>query len=290
MLTLQPCTRKARSETMAAAITYLFVPGNRPERFAKAMASGADCIILDLEDAVAPADKSAARKAIAHWAEDTQATSPDLLSRAWVRISDVASPEFALDMMLLKSTNLTRVMLPKCESADSVATARRGLTQETSILPLIETARGMVALNDIANAPHVHRLAFGALDYMLDLDIPADSPALGFAASQLAIASRAAGLPPPVAGVTPALDATQVTQDSSEARALGFGAKMCIHPAQVTAVRQAFAPSALELAWATRVMQAWKTSGGGALQLDGKMVDRPVVLKAERIMASALSI
>ena len=88
--------------------------------------------------------------------------------------------------------------------------------------------------------------------------------------------------------MTPALDAAQVTADTMAARALGFGAKMCIHPTQVAAVRQAFAPSAIELAWATRVLHNWQSSSGGALQLDGKMIDRPVVLKAERILACAL--
>ena len=269
-------------------ITYLFVPGNRPERFSKALASGADCIILDLEDAVALADKPFARTAISNWVADTQAATPEQLSRVWVRINDLSSDEYLHDMALLQSLSLKRVMLPKCESANHVASVCNGLPHGASILPLIETARGVVALNEIAHAPGVHRLAFGALDYMVDLDIPADSPALGFAAVQIAVASRAAGLPQPVAGVTPAVDAAQVTADTMVARSLGFGAKMCIHPVQVAAVRQAFAPSAPELVWATRVLDAWHSSSGGALQLDGKMIDRPVILKAERIMASSL--
>ncbi len=234
---------------MPAAITYLFVPGNRPERFAKALDSGADCIILDLEDAVALADKPAARAAIAQWAQDALTQESQTRARVWVRINEVASPEFALDIALLQSLFLgsdlsPQVMLPKCESVDQVATLCNGLPEGARVLPLIETARGMVALNDIAKTPNVHRLAFGALDYMVDLHIPADSPALGFAAAQIAIASRAAGLPAPLAGVTSALDSAQVTADTLAARALGFGAKMCIHPTQVAAVRQAFAPSA----------------------------------------------
>jgi citrate lyase subunit beta / citryl-CoA lyase len=167
----------------------------------------------------------------------------------------------------------------------------------------VETARGMVALHDIAAAPGVARLAFGSLDYMVDLDIPSlrsdvdvggsvagngvSNFALDFAATQIAIASRAAGLPSPVAGVTPELDAGRVTADMAHARTLGFGAKMCIHPSQVAAVRAALLPSAQELAWAQRVLQAWQASAGGAIQLDGKMVDRPVVLKAERIVADS---
>lgn len=261
--------------------TYLFVPGNRPERFAKALASGADRIIIDLEDAVAPADKAGARTAIAEWLGSPAAPR----ERVLIRINDVTSTWHADDLALAHAVQVACVMLPKCEAADQVAAVRASLAPDGSVLALIETARGMVALQDIAAAPGVLRLAFGALDYMVDLDLPAGSPALDYAAAQIAIASRAAGLASPVAGVTPELDAARVAADMAQARALGFGAKMCIHPSQVVAVRTALAPSAEEMDWAQRVLQAWNACAGGALQLDGKMIDRPVVLKAERILA-----
>lgn len=263
--------------------TYLFVPGNRPERFAKALASGADRIILDLEDAVAPGDKAAARAAIAEW----MASAGQAQGKVLIRINDAATGWYAQDLALARSVRAVCVMLPKCEAAAQVSAVLAELTSSASVLPLIETARGMLALPDIAAAPGVARLAFGALDYMADLDIPADSLALDVAASQIAVASRAAGLASPLAGVTPALDAAQVSDDMRHARSLGLGAKMCIHPAQIAAVRAALAPSAQELAWAHRVLQAWQASGAGAFQLDGKMVDRPVVLKAQRIAAQA---
>ncbi len=264
--------------------TYLFVPGNRPERFAKALASGADRITLDLEDAVAPADKAAARAAMAEW---MAGCAPGMRDKVLIRLNDAATPWHAQDLALARSVQAVCVMLPKCEAAAQVAVVMAQLTSNATVLPLIETARGMLALPEIAAAPGVARLAFGALDYMADLDIPADSLALDVAASQIAVASRAAGLASPLAGVTPALDAAKVTDDMRHARSLGFGAKMCIHPAQVAAVRAALAPSAEELAWAHRVLQAWQASGAGAFQLDGKMVDRPVVLKAQRIAAQA---
>lgn len=263
--------------------TYLFVPGNRPERFAKALASGADRIILDLEDAVAPADKAAARAAIAQW----MASAGEASAKVLIRINDAATPWYAQDLALARSVQAVCIMLPKCESTAQVSAALAQLAANATVLPLIETACGMLALPDIAAAPGVARLAFGSLDYMADLDIPADSLALDFAASQIAVASRAAGLASPLAGVTPALDAAQVNKDMVHARSLGFGAKMCIHPAQVAAVCAALAPSAEELAWAQRILQAWEASGTGALQLDGKMVDWPVVLKAQRIAAQA---
>lgn len=264
--------------------TYLFVPGNRPERFAKALAAGADRIILDLEDAVAPADKTAARTAIAGWmGSSTRETREKVL----IRINDAATPWYMQDLALAGAVHAMCVMLPKCEAAAQVSSVLAPLADNATVLPLIETARGMMALPFIAATPGVARLAFGALDYMADLDIPADSVALDYAASQIAIASRAAGLASPLAGVTPALDAACVTEDMAHARTLGFGAKMCIHPAQVAAARAALAPSAGELAWAQRVLQAWKVSGAGAIQVDGKMMDLPVVRKAERIVAQA---
>ena len=282
--------------------TYLFVPGNRPERFAKALAAGADRIIIDLEDAVAPADKATARAAIAQWMGGV-ASTPDVRSQVLIRINDAATPWHADDLALVRSVQAPCVMLPKCEAASQVAQVLTHLAAGATVLALVETARGLLALHEIAAAPGVARLAFGSLDYMVDLDIPslrdegrqgaaaagggASNVALDFAAVQIAIASRAAGLPSPVAGVTPELDAARVTADMLHARTLGFGAKMCIHPFQVAAVRAALLPSAQELAWAQRVLQAWDASGGGAIQVDGKMVDRPVVLKAQRIVANA---
>lgn len=264
-------------------LTYLFVPGNRPERFAKAFAAGADRVIIDLEDAVAPADKAAAREAVARW----MAGAGEARNKALLRINDSATEWHAADLALAAGVAVPCVMLPKCEAAGQVAALLAALPKGSSVLPLIETARGMLALGEIAFAPGVARLAFGSIDYMADLNLPPDSLALAYAASQIAIASRAAGLPAPIAGVTPALDAATVGADMARERSLGFGAKMCIHPAQVAAIRAALAPGAEELAWAERVLQAWGDGAGGAIQVDGKMVDRPVVLKASRIVAQA---
>lgn len=269
-------------------LTYLFVPGNRPERFAKALTSGADRIIIDLEDAVAPGDKPSARAAIEQWFADCMATSGRDCNQVIIRINDAATAWYAEDLALAAKLQVGCVMLPKCEAASQVAAVLSQLNQDATVLPLIETARGMLALHEIAAAPCIARLAFGSLDYMADLDIPAGSVALDFAGAQMAIASRAAGLASPVSGVTPDLDAAKVRADMAHDRTLGFGSKMCIHPAQIAAVCAALAPTATDLAWAQRVLQAWNTSsGGGVITLDGKMVDKPVVLKAERIAALA---
>lgn len=267
------------------AITYLFVPGSRLERFAKALASGADRVILDLEDAVSPADKAKARAAIADWVGTLAAAER---ARLLVRINDAASPWHADDVLWLQPSSILHIMLSKCEHPAQIANVLSGLPVGATVVPLIETARGVLNAVAIAQAANVERLAFGSLDFMLDLDLPGPGFALDSAATAVALASRAAGLPAPVAGVTPELDADQVRTDLSHARALGFGAKMCIHPTQVAVVREAFQPDAQSLAWAQRVIQQWQAgNGAGAIQVDGKMVDKPVLLRAERILALA---
>ena len=270
-----------RATVPFSPFTYLFVPGNRPERFDKALASGADRVILDLEDAVAPDDKAAARSSIAAWLDQSAAARDRIL----VRINDTSTPWHVEDLNLLRQIQPCTVMLPKCEDERQIAAVHSCLTPPATLVALIESARGVEALQRIAGAPGVSRLAFGALDYMVDLDIPADSPALAQTAIQIAVASRAAGLAKPIAGVTPDMDTKRVASDMREAMALGFGAKMCIHPMQIAAVRQAITPSEQEVAWAQRVLLAWNAGAGGVLQVDGKMVDRPVVLKAERIIS-----
>jgi citrate lyase subunit beta/citryl-CoA lyase len=265
--------------------TYLFVPGNRPDRFAKALASGADRVILDLEDAVAPDDKTAARQAIAAWLNTLATADRD---RCLVRINDAGSAWHLDDINWLQLTNLKAVMLSKSESSEQIARVTSSLPSDGVVVPLIETACGLLAATAIAQAAQVSRLAFGSLDYMLDLDLPGPGFALDTAATMVAIASRAAHLPPPIAGVTPELDASRLQSDLAQACALGYGAKMCIHPTQVAVVRDAFKPDATSLAWATRVVSQWRHSeGAGAIQVDGKMVDKPVLLRAERILALA---
>jgi citrate lyase subunit beta/citryl-CoA lyase len=226
-----------------------------------------------------------ARQAISAWLNTLTAADEE---RLVVRINDAASAWHSDDKNWLKSLNMKAVMLSKCETPEQVAEVACCLPSGGAVLPLIETARGVLAAASIARAAQVSRLAFGSLDYMLDLDLPGPGFALDAAATLVAIASRAAHLPPPIAGVTPELDASRVQSDLAQARALGYGAKMCIHPAQVAVVREAFKPDAASLAWAQRVLTQWRQSpGSGAIQVDGKMVDKPVLLRAERILALA---
>jgi citrate lyase subunit beta / citryl-CoA lyase len=265
--------------------TYLFVPGDRPERFAKAFASGADAVVLDLEDAVAPAAKGPARDAMARWAQQADEA---LVARAVVRINDAASPAFSDDLRLLHAARMTAVMLPKAESVAQVQ-AVRAAVPDARVLALIESARGVANLAQVAGADGVVRLVFGTLDYALDLDldIAESADGLAHAAGAIAVASRVAGLPSPVAGVTPQLDdEARLLADLTWSRRHGFGAKLCIHPRQVAALHCALAPTQQAIDWARRVLAA-EAASPGAAQLDGRMIDRPVVLQALRTLQRA---
>jgi citrate lyase subunit beta/citryl-CoA lyase len=269
----------------AAALprTYLFVPGNRPERFGKALASGADAVILDLEDAVAPQDKAAAREAITTWCQTTRLEP----GRIIVRINDESAEWFEDDLELIHAAGLHAVMLPKAELASQVARVASALPESGFVIPIIESARGLLNVDAIAAAEDVQRLAFGTLDYAADLDLSGDSSGLLYPACRMALASRAAGLASPIAGVTPDLGNEDILlADLGLARACGFGAKLCIHPNQVGTVHRALAPTAAELDWAQRVVSAAEKETG-AFQIDGKMVDRPVILKARTILGRA---
>ncbi len=261
--------------------SYLFVPGDRPERFAKALASLADAVVVDLEDAVAPAAKDHARTEVAA----LLAESPDR-PRIVVRINDEHSAEFAADVAMLATCGAAAVMLPKAERPFTIERLRAACPG-IAVLPLVETARGMLDARALAEAPGVQRLVFGTLDYALDLDLGPDPAALDAGHAHLALVSRAAGIESPVAGVTTALDdESQLLADFARARAFGFGAKLCIHPKQVAPLHAALAPAPEELAWARRVLQAAENAPG-AVQLDGRMVDRPVIERARRILARA---
>ena len=172
-------------------------------------------------------------------------------------------------------------------AASRATGSTHGLRLSRLVLPLIESARGVLNLAAVAAAPGVQRLAFGTLDYAVDLDLSGDERGLIVPATQIALASRCAGLGSPIYGVTPAIgDELQLLADLEFGRAFGFGAKLCIHPKQVAAIHRALQPTAAEIDWARRVL-AVAEGGEGAAQLDGKMVDRPVVLKAHAILSRA---
>jgi citrate lyase subunit beta / citryl-CoA lyase len=255
--------------------SWLFVPGNRPDRFDKACATRAHGVIVDLEDAVPPGDKSSARDALRRWLRPGQPV--------FVRVNAVGTEWFDDDVAVCAEPGVAGIVLPKTEHADHVtrvAGARAGLP----ILPLVVTARGLWNALAIAQAPGVLALLFGSLDFQVDTGVADDE--LLYARSHLVIASRVAGIPAPVDGVTQAFDDPELLRrDCCRSRQLGFGGKACIHPNQVDIVNAAFAPGAEDVDWAQRVVAAFERSGGRAAQLDGRMIDRPVLLKAQAILA-----
>lgn len=258
--------------------SYLFVPGRMPERFAKAAGSGADAIILDLEDAVGPEAKPEARANVVRWFGSG--------GTGVVRINGMESPWFDDDLAALASCDATAIMVPKA-TPDSLAAVAEKLPGR-ALVALIETAEGLAALRLSVTCPGVARLAFGNLDFGADTRIPGTGAILDPARFEIVLASRLGGLAQPIDGVTAELkDAGILGEEVARSRMLGFGAKLCIHPAQVPATNEGFTPSGAEIDWATRVLSALSEAAGSVVQVDGKMVDRPVIERARQVLADA---
>ncbi|HCJ28589.1 MAG TPA: CoA ester lyase [Pseudomonas sp.] len=261
----------------------LFVPATRPDRIPKALATGADSVIVDLEDAVAEHLKSEAR----HHLDAFLAADPSV--RVLVRINAAGHAQQADDLKVCAAhPGVFGVLLPKVESAAQVAdVAACG----RPVWPIIESARGLAALAEIASATSVERLSFGALDLGLDLGLASGTPGaeriLDQARYALLLQSRLAKLAPPLDSVFPDIkDLHGLARMTRDARDMGFGGLLCIHPSQVAVVHETLMPSAEELAWAQRVLSAG-ASGEGVFVVDGQMVDAPVLGRARRLLQRA---
>ncbi|MHB0763531.1 HpcH/HpaI aldolase/citrate lyase family protein [Stutzerimonas sp. NM35] len=261
----------------------LFVPATRPERIPKALASGADAVIVDLEDAVAQDLKAEARDNL----DAFLASHPE--ARVLVRINAPGHEQQAADIALCaQHAGVIGVLLPKVESVAQVkAVAACG----KPLWPIVESARGLAALGEIAAAEGVERLSFGVLDLGLDLGLSSGSAAaermLDQARYALLLQSRLAGLAPPLESIFPDIkDLHGLAEATANARDMGFGGLLCIHPSQVAVVHETLMPSAEELAWAQRILAAG-ASGDGVFVVDGQMVDAPVVGRARRLLQRA---
>ncbi|KRE64234.1 citrate lyase beta chain [Arthrobacter sp. Soil736] len=268
---------------VSEAVTALFVPGDRPERFAKATASGADVVIIDLEDAVAPADKAAAL-----------ASAVDALARggvrALVRVNPIDSPAYDAEITALLSLTewqhhgLLGIIVPKADDPEVLLRLRNRLPADLALVPLIESAAGLIHALELAQVRGITRLAFGAIDFALDINADSGDRYLDHARSELVLASRAAGIAAPLdSPCTEIRDAGRISESARLARNFGFSGKLCIHPAQIPFVGAAFAPAEEEVAWALSVIDA----EGGATQVAGQMIDRPVTERAKRILHQA---
>jgi citrate lyase subunit beta / citryl-CoA lyase len=255
--------------------SLLFVPGSRPDRFAKAVAAGPGLLILDLEDAVGAADKDAARADVRTWLQAG--------NLAMVRINPTSSPWYDDDVAMVAAAGAP-VMLPKCEHAGQITDLAAALGDGVGIVALIETAAGVLAARDIC-AAGVARVAFGAADLSAQLGVdPADSTAMLAARSQLVLASAAAGIAGPIDSPTFTItDDSSWRADAAHAKRLGYTGKLCIHPRQVEATEETFAPTKQELQWAREVIDSVATRGA-VTTVAGSMVDAPVVERARRLL------
>ncbi|MET8948941.1 CoA ester lyase [Streptomyces sp. NPDC004542] len=265
-------------DTVMLARSFLFVPGHRPERFEKAVASGADVVILDLEDAVAADRKEEARGNVAAWLDQGH--------QAVVRVNGAGTEWYADDLDAVGGRTSV-VMVPKAEDPAELTGLTDRLPAGTGIVPLVETAAGVLKAFEVCAVSSVLRPAFGGVDLAAQLGVDHTSyDALRHARSALVVAAAAAGRAAPVDGVTTAVrDNAVLRADIAHAIGLGYGGKLCVHPEQVGTTNRDFTPADEQIAWAHRVVAA--AGHGSATVVDGQMVDRPVLLRAQAVLARA---
>jgi citrate lyase subunit beta/citryl-CoA lyase len=272
---MDPLTLPARS--------WLFVPATRRERFAKAAASGADRIILDLEDSVAPQEKGEAARALLGASLPTNVP-------VYLRVNGHGTEWFEDDLALAARLHVAGVVLPKADAGEQVARAAAALPASHRIVPILESAVGLWNVLEVARAPRAERLAFGALDFELDTGMRDEGDAMAYARSRVVIASKVAGLAPPVDSVSPGIDdEAAITRDAERGRRLGFAGKLCIHPKQIGPTNRVFQPSEAEVEWADSLLAALAARPGdaAAFSFRGRMIDRPVIERARRILTQA---
>jgi len=270
--------------------SILFVPGNRADRFPRALAAGADAVVFDLEDGVEDGRKADARRAIAEWL----AATPASRTARFVRVNASGSAWQAEDLVWLASVSghIEGVVLPKAESSADIERVA-ALAPAGCVIPLLETARGIIGAAAIASAPAtIPALLFGAEDFTAELGIPRtlDGEELLLARSQVVLAAAAIGADAIDAVFVDLAAPERLRQDAMRARALGFRGKMAIHPDQVATINGVFSPSADEIARARRLIDAADTArrqGEGAFRFEDRMVDAPVIARARRVLALA---
>lgn len=279
----------------------MFTPGNHPRRVEKVFTLDADAVILDLEDAVALSEKEATRATV------VEALRQPRDVRAYVRVNDLATPFCFNDFVAVTGPWLDGIMLPKVETPAQIETAdwllgnleRTQGMQAGSIdlLPIVETGLGLANARAIAAArPRVKRLSFGAADFCKDMGMrwTAEEAELTPARAEIVLASRIAGIEPPLDSVWIAIkDSDGLVASAQRVKDLGYQGKLCIHPDQIGAVNDVFTPTDEEAAFAEKVVAAFETAeaaGEAAIQVDGRMIDYPVVEEARRTLATLAAI
>ncbi len=281
--------RSQQSEGRPVRRSVLFVPAVRPDRFPKALATGVDAVCLELEDGVSFDQKDEAReKAVALLSE-----RPACRAEVILRINEPASELGGrdLDALLVAGVRPDALMVPKVSGPDAIRALERQLGPGLEGLPLvvqIETASGLVAADAIAtSSPNIAVMFFGAVDLSADLGCAIEWDALLYARSRVVAAAALVGVD---AMDTPFMDVSAsegLDQESRRVRRLGFTGKAAIHPSQVPIIQRAFSPDEAAVAWARRMVAAYEDNAGGVLLVDGKLIERPVIASAQRILAAA---
>lgn len=267
-------------------LTYLFAPGDSARKICKAFESQADAVIIDLEDGVALSQKETARKVLLQTVQELR-KEQRLQKYFYVRCNSAKSTFIREDLAAIKELNPAGIMLPKFENADEVESIISVLG-DIEILPLIESVAGICCLRKSAFLPpQIKRVAFGAVDYALDIgaDWSVGGAERQFAMSEIVFNSRALNLESPVDAVFPVLDNPAAFEnDIQTGKQWGFFGKMIIHPKQIESVRQAYLVSDDEYSRALRIIEKYESNEDlGALELEGKLIDLPVYLKAKKI-------
>jgi (S)-citramalyl-CoA lyase len=265
---------------LGACRVLLFTPGNRPERFAKAAASGTDGVILDLEDAVSLPDKALARKTLIEFFSKPQPYG--------MRVNNIHTPDGVTDFdaLVTSRSKPAFLVLPKVESAFEVRLYAKLLG--LPLLCTVESARGLDAATEIANAdPLVQAIAFGGADLAVDLRAELAWEPMLWGRGRIAQAAATAGIAAIDVPHVVLDDEAGLRADAVRAKAMGFSAKLAIHPKQVAPLLEIFTPSAAELERAAAIVAAYDKAGGNVVEYQGKMVEGPIVKSAQRLLALA---
>lgn len=273
--------------------SILFVPGDRSERFEKAMGAGADAICIDLEDAVPPGRKTGARistgRFLEKWSGSSSRAGDEQRPRVIVRVNDPGSTAGQRDARTFTDcAPPDAFMIPKVTTDAGVWNARRFLGDDVPLIPIIETALGLDNASHIGTAtPDVAALVFGGFDLAAELGAEPGWRPLLYARSRVVHAAALSGLDAIDMPSRELRDMEVVRAEAVRARRLGFAGKVAIHPGQIRVIHEAFTPSRDEVRRARRIVEADRAAGGGAVAVKGKMVDRPVVEAARRMLERA---
>jgi len=278
-----------RAEDDPIRRSLLFVPAVRPDRYPKALATGADAVCIDLEDGVALKAKDSARRQ----ALSVLANRSPTLAEVSLRINDVKTILGQTDLAELVNSGARpdALMLPKVSGEDEIKHVESVLASRNETLPLIvqiETARGLSAATEIARASsNISALFFGAIDLSSDLGCAVEWEALLYARSRVVLAAGLAGISALDSPFMNVQSVDALAEESRQVRRLGFAGKAAVHPSQVSVIQQAFSPSVEEILWAKKIVAAYEQHQGGVLLVSGQLIERPVIRTAHRMLSMA---